>query len=183
MSLSLLPSFPLEISSYGSFDDEQSRRNYGPHRLRYHSAAMEDAHTAVLSLDEDSADPNTFFAVYDGHGGKLPFPFRSTIPHRRMFSTSVGSAVAKYAGVHVHKRLIQDEAYQKKDYTLALKNAFLNTDAEMKNSTSCTVSCDPPSADLIFRIGPEFTREPSGCTAVAALVTNEGKVYVVRTHR
>ena len=30
---------------------------------------MEDAHTTVLTLDEDSADPNTFFAVYDGHGG------------------------------------------------------------------------------------------------------------------
>ena len=27
--------------------------------------------------------------------------------------------------------------------------------------------------------GPEFTREQSGCTAVAALVTNENKVYVV----
>lgn len=31
---------------------------------------MEDAHTAVLSLEEDSADGNTFFAVYDGHGGE-----------------------------------------------------------------------------------------------------------------
>jgi serine/threonine protein phosphatase PrpC len=30
--------------------------------------AMEDAHTAVLDLDENN-ESNTFFAVYDGHGG------------------------------------------------------------------------------------------------------------------
>ena len=28
---------------------------------------MEDAHTALLKLDEDSG--NAFFAVFDGHGG------------------------------------------------------------------------------------------------------------------
>lgn len=33
------------------------------------SAAMEDAHATVLSLDETSGASNTFFAVYDGHGG------------------------------------------------------------------------------------------------------------------
>ena len=41
--------------------------------------AMEDAHVAALSLDEDSPDPNTFFAVYDGHGGELSFT--SAISH------------------------------------------------------------------------------------------------------
>ena len=30
-------------------------------------ADMEDAHTALLKLDEDSG--NAFFAVFDGHGG------------------------------------------------------------------------------------------------------------------
>lgn len=33
------------------------------------AAAMEDSHVTLLNLDEDSANPNTFFAVYDGHGG------------------------------------------------------------------------------------------------------------------
>ena len=28
-------------------------------------------------------------------------------------------------------------------------------------------------------IDPAHTRDPSGCTAVAALVTNDGKIYVV----
>lgn len=30
---------------------------------------MEDAHAAILSLDEGIESSNTFFAVYDGHGG------------------------------------------------------------------------------------------------------------------
>lgn len=30
---------------------------------------MEDAHTIALSLDEGKDNSNTFFAVYDGHGG------------------------------------------------------------------------------------------------------------------
>jgi len=67
--------------------------------------------------------------------------------------------VAKYAGEHVHKRLVADEAYQRKDYSRALKNAFLGTDEDM-------------------RANPEVMRDTSGCTAVAALVTPEGKVYV-----
>lgn len=33
-----------------------------------HLQAMEDAHAIALKLDEEE-DSNTFFAVYDGHGG------------------------------------------------------------------------------------------------------------------
>lgn len=36
------------------------------------SPAMEDSHAAVLDLDEGKPEneTNTFFAVYDGHGGE-----------------------------------------------------------------------------------------------------------------
>ncbi|CDO71449.1 hypothetical protein BN946_scf184909.g43 [Trametes cinnabarina] len=100
--------------------------------------AMEDAHTAVLDLDGEPTESNTFFAVYDGHGG---------------------SAVAKYAGQHLHQRLVADEAYRQKDYPRALKNAFLGTDEDIRSN-------------------PDFARDGSGCTAVAALVTKEGRIYV-----
>ncbi|KAH7919585.1 PP2C-domain-containing protein [Leucogyrophana mollusca] len=99
---------------------------------------MEDAHAAVLSLDEATNDKNTFFAVYDGHGG---------------------GTVAKFAGKNVHKRLVAEEAYREKRYDEALKRAFLGTDEDLL-------------AD------PAHTRDPSGCTAVAALVTDNGKIYV-----
>lgn len=35
---------------------------------------MEDAHTIALNLDEGQNETNTFFAVYDGHGGMLSIP-------------------------------------------------------------------------------------------------------------
>ena len=42
--------------------------------------AMEDAHIALLNLEEDSPDPNTFFAVYDGHGGTFPPTLLTSLP-------------------------------------------------------------------------------------------------------
>ncbi|TFK74804.1 PP2C-domain-containing protein [Pluteus cervinus] len=99
---------------------------------------MEDAHAAVLDLDEDGSGSHTFFAVYDGHGG---------------------GTVAKFAGQHVHKRLVQDETYRKGEFAAAMKRAFLGTDE-----------------DLLAN--PAHTRDPSGCTAVAALLTKDGKIYV-----
>ncbi|KXN88252.1 hypothetical protein AN958_07711 [Leucoagaricus sp. SymC.cos] len=98
---------------------------------------MEDAHAAVLDLDEENKDTNAFFAVYDGHGG---------------------SNVAKYAGQNVHKRLVQEESYKEKNYETALRKAFLGVDEDLQ-------------AD------PTHTKDPSGCTAVAALVT-EDKIHV-----
>ena len=52
------------------------------------SLDMEDAHTQLLSLDNDKNA--AFFAVYDGHGG---------------------SRVAEYAGMHLHERIVQHPAY------------------------------------------------------------------------
>ncbi|KAH9942872.1 PP2C-domain-containing protein [Amylocystis lapponica] len=115
-----------------------SKFHYAVSEMQGWRISMEDAHTIALELDEGTDEPNTFFAVYDGHGG---------------------GAVAKYAGENVHKRLLSDEAYQKREYPAALKNAFLGTDADMRSN-------------------PAFTRDMSGCTAVAALVTHEGKIYV-----
>ncbi|KAF5389196.1 hypothetical protein D9757_003529 [Collybiopsis confluens] len=98
---------------------------------------MEDAHASLLDLDEEKNDHTAFFAVYDGHGG---------------------GTVAKYAGEHVHKRLITEESYSAKQYDTALKKAFMGTDEDIL-------------AD------PARSRDPSGCTAVAALITDD-KIYV-----
>ncbi|KAG7088450.1 hypothetical protein E1B28_012441 [Marasmius oreades] len=69
-----------------------------------------------------------------------------------------GGTVARYAGQNLHKRLTTEEAYRSKDYETALKRAFLGTDE-----------------DLLAN--PAHARDPSGCTAVAALVTQD-KIYV-----
>jgi len=99
---------------------------------------MEDAHAAVLTLEDGSNQRNAFFAVYDGHGG---------------------STVAKFAGKNVHRRLLTEDAYREKRYADAMKRAFLGTDEDLL-------------AD------PAHTRDSSGCTAVAALVTDDNKIYV-----
>lgn len=101
---------------------------------------MEDAHAAVVNLDEGKSDAetNAFFAVYDGHGG---------------------SSVARFAGQNVHKRLVTEESYKQGNYEQALKRAFLGTDEDILAN-------------------PSSSRDPSGCTAVAALITHDGKIYV-----
>ncbi|KAF5382587.1 hypothetical protein D9615_002927 [Tricholomella constricta] len=114
------------------------RFHFGVSEMQGWRISMEDAHAVVLDLDEGKEKSNTFFAVYDGHGG---------------------GTVAKFAGQNVHKRLVTEETYKQRQYDAALKRAFLGTDE-----------------DLLAN--PAHTRDPSGCTAVAALVTNDGKIYV-----
>jgi len=71
---------------------------------------MEDTNVCSLKLDEEKDDPNSFFAVYDGHSG---------------------DAVAKFACQNVHKRLINEESYREKQYEIALKRAFIGTDEDI----------------------------------------------------
>lgn len=111
---------------------------------------MEDAHTAVLGLEEGNPDANLFFAVYDGHGGTRFLPSIRVISLLIPPWDSLGAAVAKYAGANVHGRLVHDEAYKHKDYKLALKNAFLGTDADMRASESTSLSLGRlPMSDLV----------------------------------
>lgn len=56
---------------------------------------MEDAHTQLLSLDNDKN--SAFFAVYDGHGG-----------HR----------VAEYAGFHLHEKILNQPCYSEFVYPI-----------------------------------------------------------------
>ncbi|TCD64899.1 Protein phosphatase 2C 2, partial [Steccherinum ochraceum] len=101
---------------------------------------MEDAHAAVLDLEEDGGTPNdAFFAVYDGHGGQN---------------------CAKYAGPNVHKKLVTEDAYKSHSYVDALKRTFMDVDEDIKALTG---------QDAVG---------PSGCTAVAALVTNDNRIFV-----
>lgn len=121
-----------------SESSENGRFYYAVTEMQGWRISMEDAHATVLNLDGDDAESsNTFFAVYDGHGG---------------------GTVAKFAGENVHKRLVKEEAYHDKRYEAALKRAFLGTDE-----------------DLLAN--PVTARDPSGCTAVAALISQD-KIYV-----
>lgn len=70
-----------------------------------------------------------------------------------------GPSVAKYAGKNVFKRLTGEETYKEGNYQESLKSAFLGTDDDILKN-------------------PEFLRDPSGCTAVAALITEDDRIFV-----
>ncbi|GAA6020584.1 hypothetical protein JCM10207_008676 [Rhodosporidiobolus poonsookiae] len=65
-----------------------------------------------------------------------------------------GSTVAKFAGDTVHHRLAANESFKKRDFEASLKRAYLETDEDL-------------------RANPDFRGDPSGCTAVSAIVTPE----------
>ncbi|KAI0061706.1 PP2C-domain-containing protein, partial [Artomyces pyxidatus] len=69
-----------------------------------------------------------------------------------------GGTAAEFAGRNVHDRLVREEAYREQNYPEALKRAFLGTDEDMLSDPTCI-------------------RDPSGCTAVAALITKD-TIYV-----
>jgi len=117
--------------------------------LLYAPPGMEDAHATILNLDnpDESAaaqcgsgkkGKNSFFAVYDGHGG---------------------STVARYSGDTVHKRLRALDLYQEGKYSESMTRAFVKTDEDL-------------------RANPEYAHDTSGCTAVAAIITEDNTIYV-----
>jgi len=69
---------------------------------------MEDAHTHLLSLNNDKNA--AFFAVYDGHGG---------------------SKVAEYAGNHLHERIFNQPTFKDGNITDAIRKGFLALDEDM----------------------------------------------------
>ncbi|PCH32954.1 protein serine/threonine phosphatase 2C [Wolfiporia cocos MD-104 SS10] len=75
-----------------------------------------------------------------------------------------GCMAAWYATKNLYGWLVEDSAYRNKEYCLALKNAFLSTDEGMRNN-------------------PWFQWEDhrDGCTAISALLTVDGKIFVANT--
>lgn len=88
--------------------------------------------------------------------------------------------MAKFAGINVHKRLVAEEAYREKRYEEALKRAFLGTDEDLlARQFHIFLPVEFPTSELQTAIEPVDTHSSAGCTAVAALVTADGKIYVV----
>lgn len=69
-----------------------------------------------------------------------------------------GQNIAKYSGAHLHERIARDSEFPS-DIDKAMKNGFLGTDEDLKND-------------------PTFSNDPSGCTAVTAIITPDNWVYV-----
>lgn len=92
-------------------------------RCSLNSSAMEDAHTTILDLNNNtSADSHvSFFAVFDGHGGP---------------------SVAQYVGEKLHSKILSMPAYKAKDYKEALRTAFFALDDDIANGTHLLLFVD-----------------------------------------
>jgi protein phosphatase 1G len=89
-----------------SEDGENDKLKFGLSSMQGWRATMEDAHSALPDLDNDTA----FFGVFDGHGGKV---------------------VAKFCAKYLHREVVNNEAYASGDLGTAVQRAFFRMDEMM----------------------------------------------------
>jgi len=82
---------------------------YGSASMQGWRVSMEDAHTTIANLPH-APSPSSYFAVYDGHGGRI---------------------VSRYASRHVHIELLKSPAFASGNIKEALSQSFIATDARM----------------------------------------------------
>ncbi|ORY94467.1 phosphatase 2C-like domain-containing protein [Syncephalastrum racemosum] len=70
-----------------------------------------------------------------------------------------GATIAQYTGQVLHRKIRESENFEKKQYREALKDGFMHIDKELSEDGN-------------------FAYDPSGCTAVTALITPENKILV-----
>ncbi|KAJ3273413.1 Protein phosphatase 2C 2 [Terramyces sp. JEL0728] len=75
-----------------------------------------------------------------------------------VFDGHGGSHAAKFSGKNLHLNIVKTLQFKEGKYQEALKQGFLDTDVEL-------------------RADPTHEREPSGCTAVATLITDDHTIY------
>uniref|UniRef100_A0A182QVX4 protein-serine/threonine phosphatase n=1 Tax=Anopheles farauti TaxID=69004 RepID=A0A182QVX4_9DIPT len=94
------------LTTKDSSDESNEYLLSGSSSMQGWRISQEDAHNCILNFDENSS----FFAVYDGHGG---------------------AEVAQYCSLHLPAFLKTVEAYGRKEFEKALKEAFLGFDATL----------------------------------------------------
>ncbi|WVZ77642.1 hypothetical protein U9M48_025487 [Paspalum notatum var. saurae] len=90
-----------------SENGENDRLKFGLSSMQGWRASMEDAHSALLDLDSETA----FFGVFDGHGGRV---------------------VAKFCAKYLHSQVLKSEAYSAGDLGTAAHRAFFRMDEMMR---------------------------------------------------
>ncbi|KAI9101901.1 phosphatase 2C-like domain-containing protein [Phlyctochytrium arcticum] len=96
-------------------------------------------------------DAHTTLLKMDTKSGKV-------ISFFAVFDGHGGHAVAKFSGAKLHHRIASEDGFEKGDYQQALKAGFLG-------------------ADVDLRADPDFQHDPSGCTAVACLITDDWRIF------
>ncbi|XP_065176967.1 probable protein phosphatase 2C T23F11.1 [Sycon ciliatum] len=96
------------VTEKSSKEMSNSQWMVGSSSMQGWRVSMEDAHTHILTMEDDPAA--SFFAVYDGHGA---------------------ATVAEYAGVDMHKRIVAQAQYRDGDIGGAMKAGYMSLDEEV----------------------------------------------------
>ncbi|KAJ3055425.1 Protein phosphatase 2C 2 [Rhizophlyctis rosea] len=130
-------------------EGQDERLAYGSSAMQGWRISMEDAHTTLLNLALlDSTTPNA-----------TPPPGSKHLSFFAVYDGHGGQSVAKYSGAQLHRKVMADENFSKGDYALAIKYGFLKCDQDLRGD-------------------PSYANDPSGCTAVAALITDDWRILV-----
>ncbi|KAI9282651.1 phosphatase 2C-like domain-containing protein [Sporodiniella umbellata] len=76
-----------------------------------------------------------------------------------VFDGHGGSTIAQYTGESLYRKLLESEHFKKKEYKEAFKDAFLSLDKDLLADS-------------------KYATDPSGCTAVTALITQDNHIIV-----
>ncbi|XP_002971876.2 probable protein phosphatase 2C 60 [Selaginella moellendorffii] len=126
---------------------ENSRIRVGAVATQGPRPKMEDAYACVPDLDASSS----FVALYDGHGG---------------------CAAARYCAEHLHRRLVSDPHYKKREFGRGLREVFAKMDRVMQS---------PAGAEELRKLAEE-NKEVEGAgncgTTAAAVLILDDRLFV-----
>jgi protein phosphatase 2C family protein 2/3 len=97
-------------------------------------------------------------SMEDAHTAELILKDKKGFSFFGVYDGHGGQNIAKYSGAHLHERIARDPEFPN-NIEDAIKNGFLGTDEDLRNDS-------------------QYANDPSGCTAVTAIITPENRVYV-----
>jgi hypothetical protein len=78
---------------------------------------------------------------------------------------------------------LESEYFAKKEYQKALTDAFLQLDKSLIEGKGVNAFREKERFIYMLLLDNNFAYDPSGCTAVTALVTDENEIIVVRRYK
>lgn len=137
---------------------------------------MEDAHAVDLFLDEGE-NSNAFFAIYNGHGGMFETFFSGLAYFLILF--------CRWHSVQIFRDQCSQEARNWRGISWetvrgSVEESFFGHRWGFPRRLFRTfLSAGFPTSKPKTTLDPAHAEGSSGCTAIAALVTNDDKIYVV----
>lgn len=78
----------------------------------------------------------------------------------------------------LHRKIRESKHFERKEYREALKDGYLSIDKELSEGMDEIYGMAVLWL-IYWHLDGNFAFDPSGCTAVSALITPEGKILVV----